>query len=111
MRMSDWSSDVCSSDLSCLGNAPEALFATRRELTWNEAEPGGKVATAPKTLHWRGKSFDGQGGQWPNRGMVCKRRAVSASAASALIFAVRALMRPVFSAICSSQSLHYSSIN
>src|SRR3546814_9077201 len=68
MRMSDWSSDVCSSDLSCLGNAPEALFATRRELTWNEAEPGGKVATAPKTLHWRGKSFDGQGGQWPNPG-------------------------------------------
>src|SRR3546814_17659747 len=58
MRIRDWSSDVCSSD----------LFATRRELTWNEAEPGGKVATAPKTLHWRGKSFDGQGGQWPNPG-------------------------------------------
>src|SRR3546814_16338478 len=45
MRISDWSSDVCSSDL-----------------------PGGKVATAPKTLHWRGKSFDGPGGQWPNPG-------------------------------------------
>src|SRR3546814_3853711 len=46
----------------------------------------------------------------PTPGMVCKRRAVSASAASALIFAVRALMRPVFSAICSSKSLHSSRI-
>jgi hypothetical protein len=44
----------------------------------------------------------------PTPGIVCRRRAVSVSLASALIRLVRASMRAVFSAICASRSRHSS---
>ena len=47
----------------------------------------------------------------PTPGMVCRRRARSDWAASAESFAVRSVMRLVFSAICASRSWHSSLIS
>src|SRR3546814_2045866 len=54
MRISDWSSDVCSSDLLHLGMCAHEIF---EELSWNYADSGiGERGDGESVCRWRGIS-------------------------------------------------------
>src|SRR3546814_13979087 len=93
MRISDWSSDVCSSDLRCTGSiavapaADEEIHTDQREVeedvedqqverqedaqrgALEEEEPGLVLARAPL-----GFRRPGAGGETPQRGHQCQRQ-------------------------------------
>src|SRR3546814_7050357 len=65
MRISDWSSDVCSSDLLTCGVLHEFRVLERRRADhhtrYTQVKPalhGGPFTDAPAKLHMTGKSFD-----------------------------------------------------
>ena len=106
--------------LAHLGYLAQPGLAAGRVLPWNEPEPCGEVAPAPKALHRRCEGLQRHRSDWPDPGIVMRRTASSSwralvctSFSNPRIFSSRPAIcssrRPASSRTCSGSPEHGSS--